>query len=810
MSVSWVVVAGLVAACSESPIDTDEDLEVAAGAPVASYAAGSVVVLPEADTYVRSGSYASRAYGGAVSVQADRDASGTTKQGLLRFRIPSGSTVVSAKLLVYVVNPSGNAADLVSMNATSWSESDVTWNTRPAMTGAVVASIARASASSWVEVDVTSGVVGQTVVSLAVLPRSTDGFAFSSRETGAQGPRLVLTLAGATPDAGVIADAGVARDSGSGGTADAATPTGELRFPIRAAFYYPWFPEAWTQSGIYPYTKYHPTLGYYSARDAQTLSKHIRSMQYGHVQAGISSWWGPGHHTDTKVPGLLSAAHGTSFKWSLYYELESQGDPSPSTITAHLTHIRDRYASDPSFLRIGGRFVVFVYTDGADGCAMAQRWKQANTVGAYVVLKVFSGYRTCASQPDGWHQYAPAVATDSQLPHSYAISPGFDKVGDPTRLGRDLARFQQNVRDMVASGANWQLVTTFNEWGEGTAVESASEWATASGDGAYLDALHAVPGSGGITSTPDAAVVRPDAGASQPDARIVTADSAPPSSSDPIVAAAGDIACDPSDGNFNGGRGTTNNCRQMATSDLMLAIPNLAKVLVLGDIQYEDGTLAKYMASYDPSWGRLKAKSAPAVGNHEYLTAGAAGYFGYFGAAAGDPAKGYYSYDVGTWHVVVLNSNCSKAGGCGAGSPQERWLRADLAAHPTKCTLAYWHHPRFSSGQHGSHTTMTELWQALYDYNAELVLSGHDHDYERFAPQTASGAADPARGLRQFVVGTGGKNHYGFNATIANSEVRNADTYGVLRLTLRPGSVDWKFLPEPGKTFTDSGTMVCH
>ncbi len=191
-------------------------------------------------------------------------------------------------------------------------------------------------------------------------------------------------------------------------------------------------------------------------------------------------------------------------------------------------------------------------------------------------------------------------------------------------------------------------------------------------------------------------------------------------------------------------------------------------------------------------------------------TSGASGYYGYYGPAAGDPKQGYYSYDLGAWHIVVLNGNCSPVGGCGAGSPQEKWLRADLAASPAKCTLAYWHQPRFSSGEHGSTSTYKPFWQALYDLGADVVVNGHDHDYERFAPQDPSGVADASKGIRAFVVGTGGAGQRAFSTIRANSEVRNTGTFGVLRLTLRPASYDWEFLPVAGKTFTDKGTTACH
>jgi hypothetical protein len=264
---------------------------------------------------------------------------------------------------------------------------------------------------------------------------------------------------------------------------------------------------------------------------------------------------------------------------------------------------------------------------------------------------------------------------------------------------------------------------------------------------------------------------------------------------DPVVLAAGDIASCSSSGDE-------------ATANLLDANAG-ATVITLGDNAYPNGSATDYSNCYDPTWGRSKSRTSPSAGNHEYQTSGASGYFGYFGSAAGDPTKGYYSYDLGTWHVVVVNSNCSQVGGCGAGSPQETWLRSDLAAHPTACTLAYWHHPRFSSGStHGDNSSVQPIWQALQDYDADVILNGHEHNYERFAPQTATGVADPT-GIVEFVVGTGGDGHYGFGTAEANSLVRNSDTFGVLKLTLHASSYDWEFLPIAGKSFTDSGTANC-
>jgi len=276
----------------------------------------------------------------------------------------------------------------------------------------------------------------------------------------------------------------------------------------------------------------------------------------------------------------------------------------------------------------------------------------------------------------------------------------------------------------------------------------------------------------------------------------------------PRIAAAGDVACDPSSAGYHGGEGAGLECRQRATSDLLVAAKYRA-VLGLGDLQYENGAKEKFLASYDPTWGRVKAVTRPAPGNHEYETPGAAGYYAYFGPVAGDPRKGYYSFDVGSWHLVALNSNCSAVGGCGRGSPQERWLRTDLAAHPARCTLAYWHHPRFSSGSHGSDATYVAFWRALYDANADVVLVGHDHDYERFAPQTPSGHLDLTRGIRELVVGTGGKSQRRFSTVRRNSEVRDATTLGIVELTLGTSAYRWKYRPAAG-SFTDGGAARCH
>ncbi len=230
-------------------------------------------------------------------------------------------------------------------------------------------------------------------------------------------------------------------------------------------------------------------------------------------------------------------------------------------------------------------------------------------------------------------------------------------------------------------------------------------------------------------------------------------------------------------------------------------------VLLLGDLAYDRGLASEYAGCYEPLYGRFKPRSLPAPGNHDWGVAGAAAYFDYFGSRAGPDRRGYYSLELGSWHIVSLDSNIDM----GPGSAQEAWLRADLAAHRGQpCTLAFWHHPRFSSSDvHGDDPRSAAIWQALYESGADVVLAGHDHTYERFAPQNPSGAADAARGLREFVVGTGGAALYGFGPPRPNSEVRGQGAFGVLKLVLDDGRYEWEFLPAAGSSFTDRGQGVC-
>jgi hypothetical protein len=250
-----------------------------------------------------------------------------------------------------------------------------------------------------------------------------------------------------------------------------------------------------------------------------------------------------------------------------------------------------------------------------------------------------------------------------------------------------------------------------------------------------------------------------------------------------------------------------------ATAELIEKIPG--EVFASGDLAYEHGNAAEFHDCYGKTWGRFKDRTHPTLGNHEYGTTGAADYFKYWGDRAGPVGKGYYSFDLGVWHIIALNSNCDAPGlgGCGAGSPEETWLKKDLSEHAGSCIIAYGHHALFSSGmyrKHAVHPELKQIVQDLYAAHADLLLVGHEHSYERFAPQDPDGKVDPEHGVREIVVGTGGRSHDPLGFAMDNSEVRNMDTFGVLKVTLMPHGYTWEFVPVEGQTFTDSGSGVCH
>lgn len=698
-----------------------------------------------ADTFTASDSVNTN-YGASTLVSMDAS---PLKYGFFKFNVivPTDRIVTSATFSCWAGSANSSGASVYSVPST-WTETGLTWANQPAL-GTLLGSTGAVSAGVYTK-PVPVSVSGSGTYSFATKTASSTQWSCYSKESSHKAILDIVTIQ--KPARHV-----------------------NTALPARGSFSYPWFPEAWDQSGINPATHYNPTLGFYSS--TAVLAQQVQAKLYGGFKFDVSSWWGQGTKEDVRFQPSLDAAHGTVLQIAPYYEAEGNGpNPSVAQITSDLNYLA-KYVNDPNYMYVNDKPVIFVYGDGTDNCTMVDRWAQANaaaTVHFYTVLKVFGGYTACANQPNNWHQYGPASPTDSQGSYSYSISPGFWHFAETTpRLARDLARFKTNVQSMNCSNASLQLVTTFNEWGEGSSVESATEWSSVSGYGQYLDALHNDLACGAPT-TPPPTTTPPGPGT--------------------VIAIAGDISCEMA---LPLG---TSSCAQDKTATLVESI-NPVAVLTAGDNQYNAGQLVEYNGSYDKYWGRFKAKTYPVPGNHEWGTPNAQGYKDYFGKTVN-----WYSYDLGGWHFLALDSDCGSVGGCAVGNPEYTFIQNDLAANNGKPTLAYWHHPRYSSGDHGDNTSMSAIWNLLYgDRDVQLVINGHDHNYERLARMGTS-APDPV-GIKEFVVGTGGKSHYCTNTNRAGQEAYSCASYGVLKLTLQStGAFDYQFLPATG-TFTDSGTV---
>jgi hypothetical protein len=370
----------------------------------------------------------------------------------------------------------------------------------------------------------------------------------------------------------------------------------------------------------------------------------------------------------------------------------------------------------------------------------------------------------------------------------------------------------------------------------GTAIAPPKPWGTdvwltydvtslISGDGTYSFALDTTSSTSKSLPTRESSTNQPQlvVETGTPDPSPTSTAASPPSTSGPstVIAVGGDVACGTTEANYNGGAGTDTACHMQQTSDLVLAM-SPAQVFALGDLQYNSGSLADFNVSYNNSWGRFKGITKPVVGNHEYGTSGAAGYYTYFGSAASPQESGctknclgYYSFDVGVgtskWHIAVISSECTRIGGgvgCAKDSPQYNWLKADLAANSgTTCTAVLTHRPRWASNSFAS-PDIQPLVDLMDAYHVDLLLAGHAHSYERFAPQNAAGQAD-ANGIREIVVGTGGRDSQGFGTVVPNSLVRKNHIFGVMKLTLHPTGYDWQFVADPSTPFSDSGSGTC-
>jgi calcineurin-like phosphoesterase family protein len=643
-------------------------------------------------------------------------------ESYLRFTVTGTSgTIQNALLRVYSTTNSTRNGPAVYATGSTWTETGITWNNRPARTSGAADNKGSISKDTWVEYNVTALVTGNGTYSFVLAGDSNDNVVFSSRE-GSNPPQLLLTFASSAPTATATVGSTQTRTSTatqSSGPTPTRTPTIALsatatftRTPTASN------PTATSSGGTFTFTSIadsyvessNPGTNYGSATQIRVDgSPDVRSYLRFNVQ-GLSGTVTSATlrvYANSAVTAGYDAHSVSDNTWTesgLTYNnappvgsvLGSSGNVNSNTWTS---------VNVTSYITGNGTYNLGLTTSGSTALSLASREAGANA--PQLIIQTGGGTAPTATR-------TPTSTGPTQTPTRTPTS-----VSNPT---------QTPTR---------------------TPTSASSPTATP-------------------TRTPTLAAT------------------ATSSAGDAVLVGAGDIS-------------TCSNNNDEATAKLLDGISGT--VFIAGDNAYDSGTLSEYTNCYDPTWGRHKARTKPSPGNHEYQTSGASGYFQYF---SNPPA--YYAYNLGAWRIYSLNSEIDTS----ASGAQGTWLQSDLAANPKACVLAYWHRPRWSSGStHGSASDMQAIWQILYNAGAEVVISGHEHNYERFAQMNATGST-VSQGLREFVVGTGGVGHYGFGSVLSSSEVRNSSTFGVLKLTLHSGSYDWQFVPIAGSTFTDSGSANCH
>ena len=645
-------------------------------------------------------------------------------------------------LRLYVENGSREGFDVHAVADSSWDESRLTWSNAPSF-GPVVGSSGPVDNEQWVSIDVTQLARAGGLVTVAITSPEAAPLTLSSREAGSsEAPRLAVETTASSPPTNTTSPS-ISGQPIVGATLSAAAGDWTGTAPI--SFAYQW-------------------------HRCDSSGANCTAMPGATDSSYVVSWVDVGATLRVAVTGsnAAGAATATSSATTVVTALESRDTTAPSV---------------PSGLAVGA------VTESSIRLSWAASSDDVGVAGYDVFV---DGLQVDTSSATGYTFSGLACGV------SYMLGvDAYDAAGNHSSASSVVAATSA-CADTVAPTAPGDLAVT------GTTSTSISlSWSASlddvgvSGYDVFLDGTKMGPTAltnyvfGGLTCGTGYTLgveAFDAAGNHSTLASLGAGTSSCSSATDPVIAAAGDIC------------NSATSCAP--TADLLDAMKPDG-VLTLGDNAYNSGTLSEYNTYYRPNWGRQDAIVYPNPGNHEYDTTDAQGYFDYFGARAPGP---YYSYDLGSWHLLSLNSELSVS----VGSAQETWLKADLAAHPAQCVLAYWHRPRFSSGSsHGSSTTYATLWNDLYAAGAEIVLNGHEHNYERFAPQNPSAVADP-KGIREFVVGTGGASHYSFDAPIANSEVRDNTTFGVLKLTLHPDFYDWQFVPVAGASFTDSGSTSCH
>ncbi|MEW6180675.1 MAG: metallophosphoesterase [Chloroflexota bacterium] len=536
----------------------------------------------------------------------------------------------------------------------------------------------------------------------------------------------------------------------------------DLSLPLRAAIYYPYAKEDWADLPL------QPARGEYDSREPEIIEAQIKEMKEAGIQAAAMHW--KDESARAFLAAILQASRGQDFYWGIFLDVEKHSDPSAALIRQTLDEMFQSFAMHPNIWRMEHRLTLILDVDEVDdGCGMVSRWLEANRDQRfYLIMQVFENYDRCSSQPDVWVDLNPQSPIEPAPAESRTLRVNSWDGNELADLERSMMEWGRQVQ-AAGSPHGLQIIYAYNDWRNHSHIEAAAVWGEAGQF--YVEVLRR-------NGRDFAALVE----------EMLFKNEA-------VLVGAGDIAICGEEGS-------------QYTAELLDQIPGT--VFTAGDNSNEEGSAANYELCFDPTWGRHKERIYPAPGNHDLLTAQGAPYFAYFGERAGEAGKGYYSFDVGQWHIIVLNSVCEYAGGCGENSPQMEWLREDLQSHDNLCTLAIWHYPLFTSAARGGNEVVRPFWKALYDAGADVIINGHDHHYERFAPLNPAGQPDSERGIRQFIIGTGGAGLRGIGDVAAHSEKHILYTYGVLKLMLQENGYYWEFVPVAGMGATDSGSGVCH
>ncbi|MEP6894097.1 MAG: DNRLRE domain-containing protein [Chloroflexota bacterium] len=651
-------------------------------------------------------------------------------ESYLKFSVSGASGVIQNALLrVYSTSQSTTNGPAVYGTSNTWTESGITWKTRPALTSGAIDNKGAIGTNTWVEYDVTSLVTGNGTYSFALVADSSDGIRFSSRQ-GSTPPQLVLTVAPNTPTSTkTLTKAPTSTNSSISSATATKQPTAtQTAGPITTN----------TPVPTVALTQTLTTLTFIAGADA-TVSQTVPTTNYG-ANTYLQADGDAGAVVSSYIRFSVSNVTGSiqSVKLRVYCTTNATVN-GPAAYLAGSNWIESgtggiTWNTQPGLL--SGAF------DNKNAIALSS-WVE------YDVTGLVSGNGT----------YTFALLADSNDGVTFSSREG----AEPPQLVIQTSSGTLATPTSGPTSTNTTIATT-------TVTQVFTPTSTLTPPATATSTLVTVN-----SPTPTATF-----------ANSQTPTPSPTSSGSVVLVGAGDISSCSQD-------------NDEATAKLLDGIPGT--VVTLGDNAYDSGTNTEYLNCYDPTWGRVKARTNPVPGNHDYNTSGAAGYFQYF-----NNIPAYYAYNLGAWRIYALNSEIDVS----ATGAQVAWLQADLAANPKLCVLAYWHRPRWSSGStHGSDSSMQTLWQILYNSGADVVLNGHEHNYERFTQMNASGSAISS-GLREFVVGTGGESHYGFGTILSTSQVRDNSASGVLKLTLGSNGYDWQFIPVAGASFTDSGSGTCH